>query len=674
MFLELKLPVLDAKATPEANLKKFQSFIMKYLEEKIKDFHSKWFLTPRNVINLFTKYFNENQLYLNIVANNDHTYDPVFIKSVLPKYNENKEKYSINELYTVAYKGSIYPTYSYNWIQPILLMFIEGLNYTKSKAIEGKTNVFVEKRYGKIITTFPYINIMYYLLACEYFITLAEKLKLNANYQKHYKTIFKSLCLDILTSPTKDKLAWKAKQNLIFNPPFPQNISKNERWLRKMSKMEDFNTEKDKIVTPIALLKAIIGTNNLYKENAKGENTWKRKEYAKVYQHNNLWKSNLKNSDAVIKKIQPGLNTIQDEEIKNFLNDFKWVEIDKNTDLTKLKDFFNGFMIISDTIQRNILSPLWLDIKKHIFPKVFFKIRKLGQYKAHWVYFPWNKTLIVDINGWKSIIHEMWHMIHFILQEYYPKNKILNYMNSDKLFTNTWKQLLFMILFYKYAWNFLFKSNAKNVYATKEKLYYYLKNIEKIPTEKIDNIFSSLQNNGNANYILEDKYFNFIRKNISWQELILFTLDLINNNHLYLKSQNNYINFLKKLNIDSKEYLDIDFIKDFRKDYFFVYNKAPYTWKSNFKNYISSPIELFARLFDYYLRYILKNEKRLSNNLMNIIMNDLYVDEKWAIILDKKSKEIELLDMKIIKYISQYGWTQNYFTDIKLLLLNIIKL
>jgi hypothetical protein len=41
MFLELKLPVLDAKATPEANLKKFQSFIMKYLEEKIKDFHSK---------------------------------------------------------------------------------------------------------------------------------------------------------------------------------------------------------------------------------------------------------------------------------------------------------------------------------------------------------------------------------------------------------------------------------------------------------------------------------------------------------------------------------------------------------------------------------------------------------------------------------------------------------
>jgi hypothetical protein len=108
-------------------------------------------------------------------------------------------------------------------------MFIEGLNYTKSKTIEGKTNVFVEKRYGKIITTFPYINIMYYLLACEYFITLAEKLKLNANYQKHYKTIFKSLCLDILTSPTKDKLAWKAKQNLIFNPPFPQNISKNER-------------------------------------------------------------------------------------------------------------------------------------------------------------------------------------------------------------------------------------------------------------------------------------------------------------------------------------------------------------------------------------------------------------------------------------------------------------
>jgi hypothetical protein len=40
-----------------------------------------------------------------------------------------------------------------------------------------------------------------------------------------------------------------------------------------MSKMEDFNTEKDKIVTPIALLKAIISTNNLYKENAKGENT-----------------------------------------------------------------------------------------------------------------------------------------------------------------------------------------------------------------------------------------------------------------------------------------------------------------------------------------------------------------------------------------------------------------
>lgn len=267
-------------------------------------------------------------------------------------------------------------------------MFIDGLNYSKSKTVEGKTNVFLDKRKNTIITTFPYINLMYYLLACEYFIILAEKLKLNANYQKHYKTIFKSLCLDILTSPTKDKLAWKAKQNLIFNPPFPQTISKNARGLRSLSKMENFNTEKDKIVTPVALLKAIISTNNLYKENIKGTAKDGRKEYAKVYQHNNLGKSNIKGSDAVVKKIQPSLNGIQDEEIKKFLNCFKGVEIDKNTDLTKLKEFFNGFMIISDTIQRNLLAPLGLDIKQHIFPKVFFKIRKLGQYKAHGIYFP----------------------------------------------------------------------------------------------------------------------------------------------------------------------------------------------------------------------------------------------------------------------------------------------
>lgn len=114
MFLELKLPVLDAKATPEANLKKFQSFIIKYLDEKIKEFQVKGFLTPKNIINLYTKYFEENQLYLSIIPNSDHTYDPILIKSILPKYNENKEKYAIKEFYSIVYKSSIYPTYSHN--------------------------------------------------------------------------------------------------------------------------------------------------------------------------------------------------------------------------------------------------------------------------------------------------------------------------------------------------------------------------------------------------------------------------------------------------------------------------------------------------------------------------------------------------------------------------------
>lgn len=671
MLLELKLPVLDAKSTKEDNLKKFKKFILKYLDDNVKIFYEKGLVNPKSIINIYSRYFNDNNLLLRSEPVRDNTLGDKYLKSLLTKIS-NKDIVKINDFYNIIYKNSLYPVYKNKTeVNPIYSVYFDWLTYAKAKKVEEVNKAFLDWWRKIAWQVFPFINVLYYLLACEYFVQLIRKLKLPTAYEEEYKKIYRFYCLDILTSKDKNILAWKTKQNQIFTPLWPREVVKDSIGLKTYIADPTFNIKRIKLPTPDGILKTIIASSTLYKENIVS-NLWQdRKEYAKVYQHNNLWKANIKGSAEVMKNIAHKLDNIQNKEIKDFLSHFKGIEIDKTTNMDKLNDFFFWFIKITAVIQKHILTPLGLDMKRDIFPKVFFKIRKLWQYKAHGIFFPWNKTLIVDINGWKSIIHEVWHMVHFILQEYYPNKKIENYIENDRLPSITGKHLLFFLYFYKYASNFLFKNNVKWFCTSKMKILDYFIKIEKVSSNEINILFDTLEKNWKATYFLKDKAFELQKKPNSND--IIFYADFINQNDKYFKSQSNFLNFIKKINLNTNEHNDINFLKEFRKDFFLVYNKSPYTGSSSFKNYITSPIEIFARIFDYYIRYALKVEKALPKELMTIISNDIYLDEKGKLVLDKKSKEIELLDMKIIKYLSNIGGTQLFFNDLKYFFNNLPK-
>lgn len=170
----------------------------------------------------------------------------------------------------------------------------------------------------------------------------------------------------------------------------------------------------------------------------KEQHSWDRKEYAKVYQQDNL---RLKNQteDILDENVFTKEDTIKDKEevltwtkaiwmfsdkrLQSFVKNFKWLEIDENTNLEDLNKFFIKFYYIIQEIQL-YLNKFWVNISQDILPKVFFKIRKLWQYKANWLFFPWNNTLALDIRWRWSVIHELWHMIHFNLWELLWKDKL----------------------------------------------------------------------------------------------------------------------------------------------------------------------------------------------------------------------------------------------------------
>lgn len=165
--------------------------------------------------------------------------------------------------------------------------------------------------------------------------------------------------------------------------------------------------------------------------------TWDRKEYAKVYQQENLrakdktweiletnvfWKDSLKDLEQVY-KWKDAINLFKEKDIKLFVSTFKWIEIDENTNIAELNKFFDTFYIIIKEIQA-YLKNFHVNIYTDILPKVFFKIRKLWQYKANWIFFWWNNTLALDIRWRDSIIHELWHMVHFNLWDLLWNKKI----------------------------------------------------------------------------------------------------------------------------------------------------------------------------------------------------------------------------------------------------------
>lgn len=194
-------------------------------------------------------------------------------------------------------------------------------------------------------------------------------------------------------------------------------------------------------------------SNYIFKE----EHKWDRKEYAKVYQQENLRLKN-KTDEILDEKIFSKEDTIKNKEevltwtkaiwmfsdkrLQNFVKTFKWLEIDENTNLQDLNKFFIKFYYVIQEIQL-YLNKFWVNISQDILPKVFFKIRKLWQYKANWLFFPWNNTLALDIRWRESVIHELWHMIHFNLWELLWNDKLtfVWMMTNHLMFTRGFSEL-----------------------------------------------------------------------------------------------------------------------------------------------------------------------------------------------------------------------------------------
>lgn len=110
-----------------------------------------------------------------------------------------------------------------------------------------------------------------------------------------------------------------------------------------------------------------------------------RSEYAKTY----TTKKNIP------KKVQAFM------EDNLFLEMFGYVEVDELCDLSKLNALSKEFISLSKQL------PLPL-AKNHAL-----RFRRLGKIKAAGVYYPYAKTLAVDIENMNSFIHEMMHMIDY---------------------------------------------------------------------------------------------------------------------------------------------------------------------------------------------------------------------------------------------------------------------
>ena len=156
---------------------------------------------------------------------------------------------------------------------------------------------------------------------------------------------------------------------------------------------------------------------------------WNRKEYAKVYQTNNLRVNNQ--TDEIIKDL---LNKVK-PEVRKFIQNFKMFEIDERTNVDELTSFFETYYKVYNFIWRK----LDLDYSNLVWD-ISLKVRMLWQYKATWVYFPNEKLLSVDTRTWQALIHETGHFIHHILAEKQPnkKQEILSIMNRMDDLINKW--------------------------------------------------------------------------------------------------------------------------------------------------------------------------------------------------------------------------------------------
>lgn len=87
-----------------------------------------------------------------------------------------------------------------------------------------------------------------------------------------------------------------------------------------------------------------------------------------------------------------------------FMNYFKYVEFDEETDLAGIRGIEKEFLVLN--------REYFHDLK---YPTVNLRFRKLGKHKATGLYYPGIDTLCVDIRSPSSFLHEFFHMMDDLL-------------------------------------------------------------------------------------------------------------------------------------------------------------------------------------------------------------------------------------------------------------------
>lgn len=87
-----------------------------------------------------------------------------------------------------------------------------------------------------------------------------------------------------------------------------------------------------------------------------------------------------------------------------FLNDFSYIEIDEETDLSKFRSIEREWLKVKKALN---LSEFLDDIKPEL------RFRKLGKHRALGLYYPGLRCICVDTSSPSSFIHEMGHFIDY---------------------------------------------------------------------------------------------------------------------------------------------------------------------------------------------------------------------------------------------------------------------
>ena len=569
-FIFDKKPYYDNNTNKKEDTPENEIFIKTIIKEVKKDTNSK-------DINFITFVNKENN---KIVTNykKKQLKEIPYIASFYKKTDKlifNFEKQSMLRSYRIA-SGIII------WFEQHLFAYNQYFSYLlelfKLKKIKT-VNIDWKEYYIEKLLKDTYLSIIYYILDGYADVVNFSKTKNNFLLLSNYK-IYKS------TFVYEEVYKYNYKTN-------KNDIPNGKKYIIDKEEYEGFTFKK----VFNSLMQVLIEKKYFFDEYSdfiKTKYLWKKsnkKEYAKVWQENNLRLNNQTNEILVdLRKQLP-------KEVNDFINLFKWFEIDETTDLWNMSNFFITYY----NIMQFIWNKLLLDYKNLVW-YIILKIRKLWQYKSTWKYFPDFKILAVDTRTRTSLVHETWHFIHHILADKYNIAISNNFLNIVIKLPN-------IIIDYQTKKSLL-EYRRKNWDLNIEQLQKQVSQYKQI-TEKYKNIALYFYIIHNISIIphKNNKY-----KWISKIEWLLWNLSVIETINLSDKFHNLYTSYQDILN----------------------------TYKWWWIQYAWTSVEIFARLFDYSISNLLKKESKELYNKLNENNIDIATLDKVSTKTDKIDPQKEL--------------------------------